>query len=101
MEASIRAISGGTKDGTRGTGAPLRTEAPPPRGAVLVLERSAIGLLLTLAAISFVAHMLVAGNYGYFRDEPYYIADGRHLQAGYSLPPCLQNHNDVNLPNWA
>jgi 4-amino-4-deoxy-L-arabinose transferase-like glycosyltransferase len=33
--------------------------------------------------------MLVAGNYGYFRDELYYIADGRHLQAGYVDQPLL------------
>ena len=46
-------------------------------------------LLLVLAALSFVAHMLVAGNYGYFRDELYYIADGRHLQAGYVDQPAL------------
>jgi hypothetical protein len=33
--------------------------------------------------------MLVAGNYGYFRDELYYIADGHHLQAGYVDQPLL------------
>jgi 4-amino-4-deoxy-L-arabinose transferase-like glycosyltransferase len=33
--------------------------------------------------------MLVAGNDGYFRDELYYIADGRHLQAGYVDQPLL------------
>jgi Dolichyl-phosphate-mannose-protein mannosyltransferase len=42
-----------------------------------------------LAGVSFVAHMLVAGNYGYFRDELYYIADGRHLQPGYVDHPAL------------
>ena len=46
-------------------------------------DRPATGLLVPLAGVSFVAHMLVAGNYGYFRDELYYIADGRHLQPGY------------------
>ncbi|HLJ67103.1 MAG TPA: glycosyltransferase family 39 protein [Chloroflexota bacterium] len=49
----------------------------------------ATGPLLALAATSFIAHMLVAGNYGYFRDELYYIADGRHLQAGYVDQPLL------------
>ncbi len=33
--------------------------------------------------------MLVAANYGYFRDELYYIADGQHLQAGYVDQPLL------------
>src|SRR5271169_4021874 len=46
-------------------------------------------LLLALAGVTFVAHMLVSGNYGYFRDELYYIVDGRHLQAGYVDQPAL------------
>jgi 4-amino-4-deoxy-L-arabinose transferase-like glycosyltransferase len=46
-------------------------------------------LLLALAGVTFVAHMLVSGNYGYFRDELYYLADGRHLQAGYVDQPAL------------
>jgi hypothetical protein len=49
----------------------------------------ATGLLVALAGVSFAAHMLVARNYGYFRDELYYIADGRHLQAGYVDQPML------------
>src|SRR5436305_7271106 len=52
-------------------------------------EAPATGLLAALAGLSFVAHMLVAGNYGYFRDELYYIADGWHLQAGYVDQPLL------------
>jgi 4-amino-4-deoxy-L-arabinose transferase-like glycosyltransferase len=63
--------------------------ARPPRGHGLTTELPATGLLVTLAGVSFVAHMLVAGNYGYFRDELYYIADGRHLQAGYVDQPLL------------
>jgi hypothetical protein len=49
-------------------------------------ERSrtgAFGLLLSLALADFVAHMLVSSNYGYFRDELYYIEAGRHLAFGY------------------
>ncbi len=57
-----------------------------PRPAV---ERPATGLLVALAVVSFVAHLLVAGDYGYFRDELYYIADGHHLQAGYVDQPLL------------
>ena len=60
-----------------------------PRASEPTIEKPATGLLLALAGLSFVAHMLVAGNYGYFRDELYYIADGWHLQAGYVDQPLL------------
>ncbi len=47
-------------------------------------------LLVYLALVKFAAHMLVAGNYGYFRDELYYIIAGRHLQFGYvDFPPMI------------
>lgn len=68
---------------------PQRTAAPLSRGSSPDLARPAAGLLAILAAVAFVGHMLVAGNYGYFRDELYYIADGRHLQAGYVDQPLL------------
>ena len=35
-------------------------------------------LLLAIAGVSFLVHALIGGNYGYFRDELYYIAAGRH-----------------------
>ena len=63
--------------------------APQPTAPVPAMQRPAVVLLLTLAGVAFVAHMLVAGNYGYFRDELYYIADGLHLQAGYVDQPLL------------
>lgn len=65
------------------------TATPHARAPVPPIEQPASGLLVTLAGLSFVAHMLVAGNYGYFRDELYYIADGWHLQAGYVDQPLL------------
>ena len=47
-------------------------------------------LLLSLALVDFVAHMLVSDNYGYFRDELYYIEAGRHLSFGYvDFPPLI------------
>src|SRR5260370_18064879 len=46
-------------------------------------------LLVYLALLDFVGHMLFAGNYGYFRDELYYLADGRHLAFGYVDQPPL------------
>jgi hypothetical protein len=36
-----------------------------------------------LSFFIFVAHMLVAGRYGYFVDELYYIACSKHLDWGY------------------
>ena len=61
----------------------------PARVPAPAMERPSTGLLTALAGVSFTAHMLVAGNYGYFRDELYYLADGRHLQAGYVDQPLL------------
>jgi 4-amino-4-deoxy-L-arabinose transferase-like glycosyltransferase len=66
---------------------PATTLVPSP--PMPTLDRPATGLLVTLAGASFVAHMLVAANYGYFRDELYYLADGRHLQLGYVDQPLL------------
>jgi hypothetical protein len=68
--------------------------AHPTRARRSVLpERSrtgAFGLLLSLALADFVAHMLVSSNYGYFRDELYYIEAGRHLAFGYvEFPPLI------------
>ena len=47
-------------------------------------------LLVGLALVDLVAHMLVSANYGYFRDELYYIEAGRHLAFGYvDFPPLI------------
>jgi 4-amino-4-deoxy-L-arabinose transferase-like glycosyltransferase len=65
------------------------SSSPLSRAPLPAREQPATGLLVALAGVSFIAHMLVAGNYGYFRDELYYIADGHHLQAGYVDQPLL------------
>ncbi len=53
-------------------------------------RRGGIALLLVLALVDFAAHMLVSTNYGYFRDELYYIEAGRHLAFGYvDFPPLI------------
>jgi Dolichyl-phosphate-mannose-protein mannosyltransferase len=53
-------------------------------------QSGGFGLLLGLALADFVAHMLVSSNYGYFRDELYYIEAGRHLAFGYvEFPPLI------------
>jgi 4-amino-4-deoxy-L-arabinose transferase-like glycosyltransferase len=48
-------------------------------------------LLFYLAASDFVFHMIFANNYGYFRDELYYIVSGtQHLSLGYvDFPPMI------------
>ncbi|MGH2503339.1 MAG: glycosyltransferase family 39 protein, partial [Ktedonobacterales bacterium] len=43
-----------------------------------------------LALLVFAGHMLVAGNYGYFRDELYYLVAGMRLAPGYvDFPPMI------------
>ena len=44
---------------------------------------SGAGLIALVALAKLIAHLLVAGNFGYFRDELYYIDSGRHFQTGY------------------
>lgn len=46
-------------------------------------------LIAGIAFMSFLIHMVFAGNYGYFRDELYYIAAGHHLAPGYVDFPSL------------
>jgi hypothetical protein len=46
--------------------------------------------VVAIALVSFVLHLLIAGNYGYFRDELYYMDAGRHFQTGYvDFPPFI------------
>jgi len=44
---------------------------------------SGAALIALVALVRLVAHLLVAGNFGFFRDELYYIESGRHFQTGY------------------
>jgi hypothetical protein len=65
---------------------PLASRALLARGSLT----SATALIAYVALAAFVAHMLVAGNSGYFRDELYYIDAGRHFQSGYvDFPPFI------------
>ena len=51
---------------------------------------SGMALAVLLAVIDFAVHMAFSSNYGYFRDELYYIAAGRHLAFGYvDFPPMI------------
>lgn len=51
----------------------------------------ATAILVYLAITDFIAHMIFADNYGYFRDELYYIVSGtQHLSLGYvDFPPMI------------
>src|SRR5437868_15052029 len=46
-------------------------------------------LLILYSAVALLVHLLTDGRYGYFRDELYYIACGRHLAFGYVDQPPL------------
>src|SRR5689334_23403567 len=53
-------------------------------------ENHALGMIIGLAALKLVIHLLTSSNYGYFRDELYYIAASKHLAFGYvDFPPFI------------
>jgi hypothetical protein len=46
--------------------------------------------VLIIASISFLVHMIFANNYGYFRDELYFMAMSQHPAFGYvDVPPLV------------
>jgi hypothetical protein len=49
----------------------------------------AVTIVLAIAAVRLVLWALFAPNYGYFRDELYYLACGEHLAWGYVDQPPL------------
>jgi 4-amino-4-deoxy-L-arabinose transferase-like glycosyltransferase len=54
-------------------------------------------LLAYLALAKLLLHLLTNGNYGYFRDEFYYIAAGERLDLGYvDFPPFVAIVADIS-----
>ena len=45
--------------------------------------RSEVALAIYFSALKLLLHFLTNGQYGYFRDELYYLACGEHLDWGY------------------
>jgi 4-amino-4-deoxy-L-arabinose transferase-like glycosyltransferase len=51
---------------------------------------SATAILIYISVVELLAHLLTANNYGYFIDELYTIACGKHLAFGYvDIPPLV------------
>src|SRR6185437_4320811 len=42
-----------------------------------------LAVIALIAAVACLIHLVIAARYGYFRDELYYAACGRHLAWGY------------------
>ena len=72
-----------------------KNSGPPNHNNPLVFNpktlTSTTAILAYLAVADFAFHMIFAGNYGYFRDELYYIVSGtQHLSLGYvDFPPLI------------
>ncbi|HTV59840.1 MAG TPA: glycosyltransferase family 39 protein [Verrucomicrobiae bacterium] len=71
------------------TTAPPSAAEPAPRAQPGTVVFSANAILAMLTALAIVLHALAIRNYGFFRDELYYMACGRHLAWGYVDQPPL------------
>src|SRR6266516_4784784 len=60
-------------------------------GITTLLRRADLApAVLIIAGISFLAHVLIGDNYGYFRDELYVLAMSHHPAFGYvDVPPLV------------
>jgi 4-amino-4-deoxy-L-arabinose transferase-like glycosyltransferase len=65
-----------------------KIEATSSNGNVASDLFSARAIVATIAALNFMLHMVMAGKYGLFVDELYFLACGEHLAWGYvDMPP--------------
>ena len=66
----------------------LRSRLRFPTGRLR--DDKALSVLLSLSGIKFLIHLLTSAQFGYFRDEFYYIAASKHLDWGYvDFPPFI------------
>jgi 4-amino-4-deoxy-L-arabinose transferase-like glycosyltransferase len=74
-----------------GSFGPVANESRSSSSKKTVSWTSTRALLAYLAIADFAFHMLFSVNYGYFRDELYYIVSGtQHLSLGYvDFPPMI------------
>ena len=59
------------------------------RSASFRRDKLGPAIVLVLAGVKLLFHLLIAGRYGIFRDELYYLACGEHLDWGYVDQPPL------------
>ena len=53
-------------------------------------ENVVLAIIVGMAGLKLLVHLLTSSNYGYFRDEFYYIAASQHLAFGYvDFPPFI------------
>ena len=72
--------------------------APQASSSSPQLAGVAFGSLLGLVALKLAIHLPLAGRYGYFRDELYFLDLGRHLDFGYvDCAPLIAVYTRVAL----
>jgi hypothetical protein len=85
MGLILKGVSQSSEGVAMPTAASLRT------GITTLYRRADLApAVLIVAGISFLAHVLIGNNYGYFRDELYVLAMSQHPAFGYvDVPPLV------------
>ena len=63
--------------------------ASAPRDRTRSEYKNDLAVIASLSMATLLLHVLADSNYGYFRDELYFLACGRHLAWGYVDQPPL------------